>query len=191
MDKGGQERAEVDAAVVPPLQGQPGTAPVVRPGLQPGELPTPTGDAAVGADVDADDAAQEADQDRGQGRPPRQGGDVQLAEVASATCVFTAILGRSVDCERRRDRVECSSRPAGSAIEPMRAGMVRREGRERGRGTSGRGGPGVVLGVRRAAGPHRRHFVIERGMRLVSNLASARPGVVSATEIDSHLGNPS
>jgi hypothetical protein len=69
--------------------------------------------------------------------------------------------------------------------------MVRREGRKRGRGTSGGGGPGVVLGLRRAAGPHRHHVVIERGMRLVSNLVSARSGVVPATEINSHLGNPS
>ena len=39
VDQGGQERGEVDAAVVPRLHGQPGAAAAVRPGVQPGQLP--------------------------------------------------------------------------------------------------------------------------------------------------------
>ena len=96
----------------------------------------------------------------------------------------------SVGYARRRAPDECSWRPAGSAIEPKRTGMVRREGRERDRGTSGRGGPGVLSGLRRAAGPDRRHFVLVWEMCLLSNRGSARPGAVPVTEINSHLGNP-
>jgi hypothetical protein len=64
-----------------------------------------------------------------------------------------------------------------------------REGREIEERVGG-GGPGVLLGLRRAPGPDRRRFVLEREIRLVSNLGSARPGVVPFTEINAHLGNP-
>src|SRR5262249_44733100 len=65
VDQGGKECSELDAAVVPPVQGQPGAAPAVRPGLQPGQLPAAAGAAPTGAGMDADDPAGEADQDRG------------------------------------------------------------------------------------------------------------------------------
>src|SRR5205807_212480 len=76
MDQGGRERPEVDAAVVPPIQGQPGPSAIVRLGVQPGELPAAAGVAPVGADLDADDAAREADQDRREGGASRPGSDV-------------------------------------------------------------------------------------------------------------------
>src|SRR5687768_1100010 len=63
---------------VQPVQGQPGAAEVVRPGLQPGQLPAATGAAPARADLDADDAAGEADQDRREGRPPRKGRHVPI-----------------------------------------------------------------------------------------------------------------
>ncbi len=53
----------------------------------------------------------------------------------------------------------------------------------------GGSGPSDRLGLRHAEGPDRRHFELEREMRLASNLVSARPGAVPMKEIDSHLGN--
>ena len=47
MDQGGQERREVDEALLPHVQGQPDAVATVRLGLQPGELPTATGAAAT------------------------------------------------------------------------------------------------------------------------------------------------
>src|SRR4051794_1061710 len=44
----------MDAAVVPPVQGQPDAAPVVRLGLQAGKRPAPIGATPVGADVDVE-----------------------------------------------------------------------------------------------------------------------------------------
>jgi len=43
MDQGRQVRREVDAAVVPELQGQPGTASALRVGVQPRQLPASPG----------------------------------------------------------------------------------------------------------------------------------------------------
>ena len=68
VDQGGQERRQVDEAVVPAVQGQRDAAAVVRPGLQPGQLPSATGAAQADHRLDADDAAGEVDQDRGQDR---------------------------------------------------------------------------------------------------------------------------
>jgi hypothetical protein len=72
MDKRGQERGEVDEAVVPAVQGQRGAAAPVRPGLQPGHLPAAAGTAQADQGLDADDAAGEAGQDRGQAGQPLQ-----------------------------------------------------------------------------------------------------------------------
>ena len=43
MDQGGQVRAQVDSAFLPPLCRQPGSPATVRPGLQPGQLLAPSG----------------------------------------------------------------------------------------------------------------------------------------------------
>src|SRR5262249_14412611 len=59
-------------AVVPALQGQCGTAAVVRPGLQPGQLPSAVGTAQANPELDADYASGEVSQDRGQGGVARQ-----------------------------------------------------------------------------------------------------------------------
>src|SRR5512142_2040325 len=76
MDQGGEERGEVDAAVMPSVQGQPGAASAVRARLQPWELLAAAGTAPGGEALELDDAAGEADQDRSQGRRSFQGGDV-------------------------------------------------------------------------------------------------------------------
>jgi hypothetical protein len=54
----------------------------------------------------------------------------------------------------------------------------------------GGGDPDVFPGLRRAAGPDRRLFVLEMERWPVSNRASASPGVVPGTEFERHLGNP-
>ncbi len=48
----------------------------------------------------------------------------------------------------------------------------------------------LVLGLRRARGPDRRHLVLEMEMRPASNVTWARPGSVPATEFECHLRNP-
>jgi hypothetical protein len=76
--KGGQERPEVDAAIVLSVQGQSGPATTFRVGVQPGELPASTRAASAGADVVPDDPAREADQARREGGASRAGGDVPV-----------------------------------------------------------------------------------------------------------------
>ena len=96
MDQGGQERPEVDAAIVPPVPGQPGAAPVVRPGYNLGNflrqlaLPWPVRTwtlttlreklIKIGAKVVCHAKAV----------------TFQLAEVAVPRSLFAAILGRIV-----------------------------------------------------------------------------------------------
>ena len=70
MDQGRQVRGEVDAAVVPELQRQPGAASAFRPGVQPRELPAKIGAAEVGETLVVDHAARQADQDWCEGRHP-------------------------------------------------------------------------------------------------------------------------
>ncbi len=66
MDQGGAVRAELDAAVVPSVRGQPGASVSVRCGVQPGELPSPVMPAPGGQALVASERAGQADQD---GRP--------------------------------------------------------------------------------------------------------------------------
>ena len=87
MDQGRQECGEVDAAELPRLRGQPGSASVVRLGIQPGQLPASAGAAPFGEALVTDDAAGEAGQDRREGRharavrglPDGRGGRAQAA----------------------------------------------------------------------------------------------------------------
>src|SRR5262245_19269894 len=72
VDQGGQERGEVDQALVPAVQGQRGTTAAVRPGLQPCEPPAWVGAAAADPELEPDHLAREAGQDRGQGGGARQ-----------------------------------------------------------------------------------------------------------------------
>jgi hypothetical protein len=125
VDQRGEERPEVDAAVVPAVPGQPGAAPVVRHSLQPGQFPAATGAAPSGADLDADDAAVEADQDRGQGRPPRQGHHVPAGGGGGVPGVVRSDPG--------------ADRSAASSIEPrviVRRGWMRVASSRGGRGRS-------------------------------------------------------
>ena len=149
------EMIQVDAAVVPPVQGQPGPPATVRLGVQPGEPPASTGAAPTRADMDADDAAGEADQDRGQGRPPCQGRHVPAG--GGGGCLGRCSRrswGGSVACERRRASGDHSSGVDGSDVEPRRTGMVRREVRATGRGTSRSGPSGARTGIRLAGRPN-------------------------------------
>ena len=115
----------------------------------------------------------------------------QSAEVAAPRALFAATRVGSVGCERRRAPGDRGSHADERGVEPRGMGKVRREGVARGAGERVEmGRPGVLSGLRRAAGPDRHHFVLEREMRPVSNVGSARPGAVPVTEIDSHLGNP-
>src|SRR5262245_23722783 len=93
VDQGGQERGEVDEAVVPAVPGQRGALAAVRPGLQPGELPSATGAAQADPGLDADDAAGEADQDRGQGGRPRQVRHLPAGRSRGAAAVVRPDLG--------------------------------------------------------------------------------------------------
>ncbi len=65
MDQGGQVRAVVDAALVPALPRQRGSATALRAGLQPCQLPPPTGATASNQTLVVDDASREAHQGRG------------------------------------------------------------------------------------------------------------------------------
>lgn len=67
VDQGGQERGEVDPALLPRLRRQPCPAATLRPGVQPRELPSSAGAAEKRRALVADQAARESDQDRGQG----------------------------------------------------------------------------------------------------------------------------
>ena len=94
VDQGGQERAEVDAAVVPPVQGQPGAAAAVRPGLQPGQLPAATGAAPVGADWTLTTLREKLIKIGAKVVRHAKAVTFQLAEVAVPRALFAAILGR-------------------------------------------------------------------------------------------------
>ena len=67
----GQERAPLDAALLPRVPAQRGAAPAARAGLQPRQLPTHLGAARGGRALVAHDAAREAGQDRRPDRAPR------------------------------------------------------------------------------------------------------------------------
>jgi len=76
VDKRRQERRQVDQALLPHVQRQPGPLAVIRLGLHPRQLPAATGPAETGATLVADDAPGEADQDRGQGNAALEVRDV-------------------------------------------------------------------------------------------------------------------
>jgi hypothetical protein len=82
----------------------------------------------------------------------------------------------SVGCERRRAPVDRSSRADESGVGPRRAGMVRREVRETGRGTSRRGPSGRSDGHPACRPLRSRRFSLDTGMRLASNASSGEPG---------------
>ena len=94
VDQGGEERGEVDAAVVPPVQGQPGAAAAVRPGLQPGELPAAAGAAPVGADWTLTTLREKLIKIGAKVVRHAKAVTFQLAEVAVPRALFAAILGR-------------------------------------------------------------------------------------------------
>ncbi len=66
MDQGTLVCREVDEAVVPELQRQPGAASAIRDGMQPEELPASVGAAEVREALVVEDATGEADHERGQ-----------------------------------------------------------------------------------------------------------------------------
>ena len=185
------EMIQVDAAVVPPVQGQPGPPATVRLGVQPGEPPASTGAAPTRADMDADDAAGEADQDRGQGRPPCQGRHVPAGGGGGCLgrCSRRSWCG-SVACERRRASGDHSSGVDGSGVEPRRTGMVRREVRATGRGTSRSGPSGRSDGHPACRPPQSHRFSLDKRMRSASNACSAEAGEVPDNQVNAHLGNP-
>src|SRR5262249_25520921 len=92
VDQGGQERGEVDQAVVPALQGQCSAVAAVRPGVQPGQLPPATVAAEADPGLDPDDVTGEANQDRGQGCVARE---VPRVPVSGGGSAPTAVRGAS------------------------------------------------------------------------------------------------
>ena len=130
-------------------------------------------------------------EDRREGRASRQVGDVPAGGGGGAACAVRGDPGPARSAARGAEprmnvfgfRQEMRSSLKGRGCSAVREGRGIDE-------RMGGGGPSVRLGLRCAAGPDRRHFDLEREMRLVSNRVSARPGAVPVTEINSHLGNP-
>ena len=94
VDQGRQERRQVDQALLPHVQEQPGPLANLRVGLQRGQLPTAIGPAKASTALVADDAAGEADQDRAKVTRHSKYVTFQLAEVAVTRNLFAAILDR-------------------------------------------------------------------------------------------------
>ena len=68
--------------------------------------------------------------------------------------------------------------------------MVRREGSETGRRTSRRGPSGHPDGHPACRPRRSRHFILDTGMRPVSNTCLGEPDEVRDNEVNAHLGNP-
>jgi hypothetical protein len=94
VHQGGQERGQVDSAVVHDLPGQRRAATASRPGLQPGQLPSHARPAGRGRAVVPHAPAGEAGEDRCEGDRPRPLRDLQMAEVAVPRELFGRILER-------------------------------------------------------------------------------------------------
>jgi hypothetical protein len=87
VDQGGQERCQMDEALLPDVQGQSDAFATVRLGLQPGELPATTGTASRCRALVANDTAREAGEDRSQGDAARQVRHIPTGRGGRATAV--------------------------------------------------------------------------------------------------------
>jgi len=76
VDQRGQERRQMDKALLPNLQGQPDAIAAFRLGLQSGELPASFGPSSRCQALVADDAARETGQDRSEGNAALEVRDV-------------------------------------------------------------------------------------------------------------------
>ena len=128
-----------------------GPSPTGTPAARPTPAPPTTphgvaGATAIGARIgDLSTSVVGADRGRAGVRATGRARPATATSAAPAT-LFAAILVRIGRLRRRRAPDECLLASGRSAIEPKRTGMVRREGRERDRGTSGRGWSGRPLG---------------------------------------------
>ena len=96
-----QERDQMDAAVVPQVPQQRGSALASRPGLQSSQLHADTGFAEGGGALLADQPTGEAGQDRCQGRPPWPVCNVPIGRMGFRT--RPNHKAQAVGCQRRKN----------------------------------------------------------------------------------------
>src|SRR5262249_17265430 len=110
MDQGGQERRQVDPALVHDLPGQRGPPAAPRAGIQPGQPPPHDGVADGDRGLVPDESAGEGGEDRGEGRRPRALPGVPDGRGGGAT--------RAVPAPPRPDRRPPASRRGAMLPQP-------------------------------------------------------------------------